>query len=61
MNFEFYDNYNSNIKTLKKDESQGKKCLGRTMMNNEDCEDYKMNPHHVPFSQSVEEIRPGKT
>jgi len=41
----------------KKGESQGKKCHARTMMHNEACEAYKMNAHHVPLRQSVEEIR----
>jgi hypothetical protein len=30
------------------------------MIHNEDCEAYKMNAHHVPIMQSVEQIGPGK-
>jgi hypothetical protein len=32
---------------IKKKESQGKKCQGRTMIHSEAGETYKMNAHHV--------------
>ena len=40
---------------------QLRKCHARTMMHSEVCEAYKMNAHHVPLRQNVEEIRLGKT
>ena len=46
------------ITESKKDESQGKKF--RTVMHSETGRSYKMNAHHVPLRQSVEEIRLGK-
>jgi hypothetical protein len=45
---------------IKKVENQGKKCHTRTMMYSEVGESFKMNTHHVSFSQSVEEIGLGK-
>ena len=36
------------------------KCHARTMMHSEADEAFKMNAHHVPLRQSVEEIRRGK-
>jgi len=52
--------------TLPKREQKKKRTRARerlsasTMMQNEACEAYKMNAHHVPFRQSVEQIRLGK-
>ena len=42
---------------IKKGKSQGKKCHSRAMMHSEVVEACKMNTHHVPFRQSVEETR----
>ena len=36
------------------------KCHDRTMMHSEADEIFKMNAHHVPLRQCVEEIRLGK-
>jgi hypothetical protein len=38
----------------------GKKSLARTMMHSEADEAFKINAHHVPLRQSVEDIRLGK-
>ena len=36
------------------------RCHAKTMMHSEAGEAFKMNAHHVPLRQSVQEIRTGK-